>query len=203
MAVVNTTNSLAPVNGQGNSSAHSSHANGKAEEGTTFSVVASAPKRLTPQLAASPSSAGHTDPRHITNNSMSSEGHDFFEQVLKMRAFRQELLASNLANTDTPGYKAVDIDVASSVQNLLASGRVMPLAQAITDIRHMAQRSESMPFSVPVKYRIPAQMSIDGNTVEQDVEMAQFTDNSIRYQFTLDRVGGHYKHMLEMLRNLK
>lgn len=202
MAVVNTANSSAPVNGQTSSTAHSSHANGNVA-GVPFSVSSTEPKRETPKLTASSASGGHADPKHIANDSMSSAGHEFFEQVLKMRAFRQELLASNLANTDTPGYKAVDIDIASTLRELTESARAMPLAQAMTDSRHLVRKSEPAPFRVPVKYRIPTQMSIDGNTVEQEVEMAQFSENAIRYQFTLDRVGAHYKHMLEMLRNLK
>lgn len=79
---------------------------------------------------------------------------------------------------DTPNYKAVDIDVPEAL------------------------RREQSVSAVPIYYRTPLQPSLDGNTVEMDAERANFADNTIRYLFALDRVNGHYKKMMELLRNL-
>lgn len=187
---------------QASSSSHESHNNGNAGI-TPFSIGSSAPTNDMPKLALSAVSDVHANTKNLSINSMSNKGHEFFELALKMRAFRQEILASNIANADTPAYKAVDIDIALSLRDMAGKWQVMPLTPTITDDRHFVRLLEATPLSFPVKYRIPAQVSIDGNTVEQDVEEAQFSDNAIRYQFTLDRVGAHYKHMLEMLMNLK
>lgn len=102
------------------------------------------------------------------------------ERALKIRWYRMELLASNIANADTPGYKARDIDVAEAL--------------------HM--RVET-PSEIPIKYVAPSQISADGNTVEMDVERAKFAENALMYQFSLQQVMGHYRDMLELFKNLK
>ena len=109
-----------------------------------------------------------------------SGGHALHETALSLRAYRLQLLASNIANADTPGYKAVDIDVEEALRN-----------------------GWSTPSEVPLKYRVPAQPSVDGNTVELDTERAKFAQTALMYQFSLNHAMGHYKDMMELLRNLK
>lgn len=99
------------------------------------------------------------------------------ERALGLRAYRQELLASNIANADTPGYKAVDIDI------------------------NEALRSGKSKDDVPIQYRIPAQGSADNNTVDMDVERAHFAQNALMYEYTVDRVKGHYKEIEDLLKN--
>ena len=99
------------------------------------------------------------------------------ERALGLRAYRQELLVSNIANADTPGYKAVDIDV------------------------NEALRTGKSKAEVRVQYRIPAQGSADNNTVDMDIERAQFAQNALMYEYTVDRVKGHYKEMDELLKS--
>ena len=106
--------------------------------------------------------------------------HRVHEMALALRAYRQELLASNIANADTPGYKAVDIDVEETLRN----------------------RQSNIP-TIPLRYHVPGQASIDGNTVEMDVERAKFAQNALMYEFAVDRVKGHYMHMMELLKDLK
>ena len=109
----------------------------------------------------------------------------FNETALSLRAQRQELLASNIANADTPNYKARDIDFASALQGVLA--RTTPPAGVLnaTAANHLggaAQRGDVLPNGTPVQYRTPAQGSVDGNTVDMDVERNQFADNALRYE---------------------
>jgi flagellar basal body rod protein FlgB len=101
------------------------------------------------------------------------------ERALALRGKRLEVLAANIANADTPGYKAVDIDVEAAL------------------------RAGETAETVQVKYRIPLQPSIDGNTVEMEAERAQFADAAVRYQFSLDRALKHYMHISELLKDLK
>ena len=109
----------------------------------------------------------------------------FNETALSLRAQRQELLASNIANADTPNYKARDIDFASALQGVLA--RTTPPAGVLnaTAANHLggaSQRGDVLPNGTPVQYRTPAQGSVDGNTVDMDVERNQFADNALRYE---------------------
>lgn len=108
----------------------------------------------------------------------------FMEQAMKLRTYRQELLGSNIANADTPGYKAKDIDFAAALAN--AQGiKNDTLKMATTDQRHLGLAGASNPLDAKVLYRTEKQASIDGNTVDTDTEMADFTDNAVRYQAEL------------------
>lgn len=103
----------------------------------------------------------------------------FNEAALKLRGHRQEVLASNLANADTPNYKAQDFRFAEALTR--AVGRDSSMTMAHTHGRHL-QGSGTNPLQPRLLFRNESQPSIDGNTVETDVEMAQFSDNAIRYQ---------------------
>lgn len=115
--------------------------------------------------------------------------HNFQEQALSLHAYRLQLIASNIANADTPHYKAVDIDFREALR----------AAGGFNEHHHSGQISGSAP-SVPLKYHLPQQDSVDGNTVELDVERAKFAESALRYEFSLNRVSGHYKMMMELLK---
>jgi flagellar basal-body rod protein FlgB len=109
----------------------------------------------------------------------------FNEAALSLRSQRQQVLASNIANADTPNYKARDFDFASALQATMA--RSTPPAGVLnaTDPAHIggtAQSGDLMADGTPLLYRTPAQGSVDGNTVDMDVERNQFADNSLRYE---------------------
>jgi flagellar basal-body rod protein FlgB len=110
----------------------------------------------------------------------------FNETALSLRAQRQEVLASNIANADTPNYKARDIDFASALQGALA--RTEPPAGVLnqTNPAHAGGLGQGggdyLPNGTPVLYRTPAQGSADNNTVDMDVERNQFADNALRYE---------------------
>ncbi|WP_269531985.1 flagellar basal body rod protein FlgB [Chitinimonas sp. BJYL2] len=110
----------------------------------------------------------------------------FNEAALKLRATRQEVIASNIANADTPGYKARDFDFAQALGNAVASqrGANQGMGMARTDGRHLAGNSRSV-LEADLLYRNDVQPSIDGNTVDMNIEMANFTDNAVRYQASL------------------
>lgn len=119
----------------------------------------------------------------------------FQQTALSLRAARQELLASNIANADTPNYKARDVNFASALQNALAgTSAQLPVAQ--TSTAHLEGNSGGSVLSAPVMYRRPVQPSADGNTVDMDVERAQFADNALRYEASVKFISEEIKMML-------
>ena len=122
-----------------------------------------------------------------------------FNQVaLSLRATRQELIASNIANADTPNYKAKDIDFASALQGAL-TGSGQKLQVAVTSAQHLAGATGESVMGAPVQYRKPLQPSADGNTVDMDVERAQFADNALRYEASVTFVTNDVKNVLAAL----
>ncbi|MDX1561840.1 MAG: flagellar basal body rod protein FlgB [Gammaproteobacteria bacterium] len=105
------------------------------------------------------------------------------EAALKFRAARMDVLAANLANVDTPGYKARDVEFADALRT---ASRQQGLKR--TDPRHIGGTRSA--DSAALKYRVPYQPSLDGNTVESDLELARFAENAIGYQASLMFVNG-------------
>lgn len=122
-----------------------------------------------------------------------------FQQVaLNLRAARQELIASNIANADTPNYKARDIDFANALRGAMeGSGEKLPVS--MTSPLHMAGASGETVMGAPVLYRVPLQPSADGNTVDMDVERAQFADNALRYEASVRFISDKTKEVLSAL----
>lgn len=122
----------------------------------------------------------------------------FHQMALNLRAARQELLASNIANADTPNYKARDIDFSSALQGALQGGGAqLPLAG--TAAAHLQGDARETVMGAPVQYRIPTQPSADGNTVEMDTERAQFADNALRYEASVRFISDKAKDVLAAL----
>lgn len=119
----------------------------------------------------------------------------FQQLALNMRAARQELLASNIANADTPNYKARDIDFASALKSAMA-GAPAGLPVVKTAPAHLEGNSGTSIMGAPVMYRKPVQPSADGNTVDMDVERAQFADNALRYEASVMFVNARLKSIL-------
>ncbi len=116
----------------------------------------------------------------------------FQQTALNLRAARQELLASNIANADTPNYKAKDVNFATALQSALA-GTAAALPAAQTSPVHLQGNTGQTIMGTPVMYRVPAQPSADGNTVDMDVERTQFTDNALRYEAGVTFVSAELK----------
>ena len=122
----------------------------------------------------------------------------FNQAALNLRAAKQELMASNIANADTPNYKARDIDFASALQGAL-TGSGQKLQVAVTSPQHLAGATGESVMGAPVQYRKPLQPSADGNTVDMDVERAQFADNALRYEASVTFVSADVKNVLAAL----
>lgn len=95
--------------------------------------------------------------------------------ALKVRGERTELLANNLANADTPGFKARDIDFRTALANA---------------------EQGSPTSSSALKYRVPLAPSLDGNTVDVQLEQAAFAENAVRYQATLSFLSARFRSLM-------
>jgi flagellar basal-body rod protein FlgB len=120
-------------------------------------------------------------------------------QALKVREQRTEVLARNLANADTPGYKAQDLDfraaLAATSQPAGAAGFNGPVA---TQAGHMGVGAalDGGSTSAFLKYRTPLAPALDGNTVDAQLEQAAFADNAVRYQATLQFLSSKFRSLL-------
>jgi flagellar basal-body rod protein FlgB len=103
------------------------------------------------------------------------------EPALLLHGQRLGVLAANMANADTPNYKARDIDFSAVLQHTEAA----PLALETTQAGHIALAGDAA-GAADLKYRNPYQASLDGNTVEMPVEQAAFSENNVRYQASLN-----------------
>ncbi|MDR0379087.1 MAG: flagellar basal body rod protein FlgB [Candidatus Accumulibacter sp.] len=104
----------------------------------------------------------------------------FQERALGLRAHRQQVLAGNIANADTPHYKARDFDFTTALEEALSGRDENSLSLRLTNTRHLPGSAGEGDLNL--LYRVPTQDSADGNTVEMDIERMQFTDNAIRYE---------------------
>lgn len=138
------------------------------------------------------------------------------EKALAIYSRRAELLASNLANADTPGYKARDIDFKAALQNSLqlsassSTGhpysRTANLAGQLETTRsnHIqtagADRVSISDAAIEIQYRQPDHASLDGNTVDSQAEKSRFAENALRYQASLSFLDGKFKGMMAALK---
>ncbi|SDH84566.1 flagellar basal body rod protein FlgB [Pseudomonas panipatensis] len=106
-------------------------------------------------------------------------------RALQVRTQRSEILAANLANQDTPGFLARDIDFAGEMQRLDPHGEDADLAFADEPAQ--------------LKYRIPNQPSEDGNSVEQGVEQAEFSRNVTGFQTSLTFLGMNFRGLKQAI----
>lgn len=118
---------------------------------------------------------------------------DFHQAALGLRAQRQALLASNIANADTPHYKARDLDFGSALKGAL-NGRVgQPLALSTTTSGHIP--AQGMALAPHLQYRTEEQSSVDGNTVNMDTERAAISQNAVYYEASLSFINGLLRTM--------
>ena len=122
---------------------------------------------------------------------------DFHGQALALRSERQRLIASNIANADTPGYVARDINFS---QTLLAATTGMNAASTLSAPQsgHMLGNS-GFTTEAQLVYATPSQTTLDRNTVDMDRERANFTDNSVKYEATLRFINSNVRTMLSAI----
>ena len=125
------------------------------------------------------------------------------ETAINLRAQRQQLLASNIANADTPNYKARDIDFSKSLQTALSRSEAASGAMTKTDPAHLDANpnvdGSAGTDGTTILYRTPTQPSADGNTVDMNVERNQFSDNAIHYEAGLTLITAQIKDMLAVI----
>ena len=125
----------------------------------------------------------------------------FHEAALRLRSERQQALASNIANADTPNFKARDFDFSQALQNAVGRTSGAPAAPmaglAQTDGGHQAGNGSVTRAGAPsMLYRTGVQGGVDGNTVDMDVERNQFADNALRYEASITMISSQIKNLL-------
>jgi flagellar basal-body rod protein FlgB len=147
----------------------------------------------------------------------------FGKQALDLRAYRQQVLTSNIANSDTPGYQARDLDFSSALTSALArsgvstgvSTNTLPLAAPSAGVAavgaggavtlstdapgQLAGNSNATGEYGTLMYRNIAQPSLDNNTVDLDTERLNFADNALHYETGLTVLSGQIKAMMAAL----
>jgi flagellar basal-body rod protein FlgB len=117
------------------------------------------------------------------------------EQALLLRARRAEVLATNLANADTPDFKARDIDFRAVLANATGTGSDLRK----TNDRHLSVMGQDA-ASAQLMYRYPLQPSLDGNTVDTQIEQSAFMRNALDYQASLSFVNSRITGLVKALR---
>ena len=113
--------------------------------------------------------------------------------ALSLRAKRNEILASNIANAATPNYKARDIDFEAEIKKYQKDGPIQA-----THNQHISIKKPVSPGKV--QFRKNVNPSLDGNTVELSVEQLQFAENSMRYQSTLSFLSGKINTLMSAIK---
>jgi flagellar basal-body rod protein FlgB len=117
--------------------------------------------------------------------------------ALAVRGRRTELLATNLANADTPNYKARDLDFREALAAATRPGTTgRGLALATTQQGHLGGAAAANPADAALKFRVPLAPALDGNTVDAQLEQAQFAENAVRYQATLTFLGARFRSLM-------
>jgi flagellar basal-body rod protein FlgB len=146
-----------------------------------------------------------------------TESIDFHGRALLLRAERQKMLASNIANADTPGYAARDFDFRAALaeatgrapestrsgQATGTGGAAAPRAPAVaaTHPGHLGGGpAPGRIDSTAMRYRAVEQPSLDANTVDLDRERANFADNAVRYEAGLRFINGSVRTLLSAIR---
>lgn len=115
------------------------------------------------------------------------------EQALYVRARRSGVIASNLANADTPNYKAQDLDFQSVLRSSLGHSTEGSIRLATT---HGAHQGAGNGGDGDTLYRVPTQPSLDGNTVDAQIEKVKFAENALQYQASLQFLGSKIQGMI-------
>ncbi|KAA0876580.1 flagellar basal body rod protein FlgB [Nitrincola tapanii] len=106
-------------------------------------------------------------------------------EALTLRARRAEVISNNIANADTPNFKARDLDFKAALEGRMSSSGIETVSLVRTQSGHQPA-FVNPDFAADLLYRIPQQPAVDGNTVEVQEEMARFTDNALRYQASFE-----------------
>jgi flagellar basal-body rod protein FlgB len=114
--------------------------------------------------------------------------------ALQVHARRTEVIASNLANADTPNFKARDVDFRAALAEASAPGATLPMQS--TNARHLSTSGAGPADATPLQYRVPLAPSLDGNTVDAHLEQAAFAETAVRYQATLTFLNSKFRALM-------
>jgi len=123
----------------------------------------------------------------------------FHETALKVGAQRQQTIASNMANADTPGFRAGDVDFAATLARATGDSAVARVALRGTQPGHIDKstgRDAVVVSTADVVPRASTQPSVDGNTVDLDAERASFADNTVRYEASFSFLNHQIKTLM-------
>ena len=120
------------------------------------------------------------------------------QQALKVRVRRAAILANNLANTDTPHFKARDIDFKGILRG--ESLRLSASKTSLIETDHQHISGQALTSNNDLLYRVPNQPSIDGNTVEEQVEHAAYMSNALEFQSSFQFLNSKFKKLTSALR---
>lgn len=118
-------------------------------------------------------------------------------QAMNLRTQRHQVLASNIANADTPNYKARDFSFEKAMQNAVAGRGAGGIALATTASNHL--RGGGANGGAALQFRTETQSAVDGNTVDMDVERAQIAENALQYQIVSQLISDKFKGMRSAL----
>lgn len=116
-------------------------------------------------------------------------------QAMQLRSQRNEVLATNIANADTPGYKARDLDFSAVLRQTAPGGENLRL----THVRHLDANGAGN-GEPRLMYRIATQPTQDGNTVDMQQEQATFAENAVRYQASLEFLNSRIRGLLTAIK---
>ena len=119
-------------------------------------------------------------------------------QALTLRSERTSLLARNIAQADTPGYKSRDIDFQSVLAEQM-NGKHMQTSLAGTDSAHITRTADGQ-GGYDVQYRVPLMPSLDGNTVDVQTEQSKFAENNMRFLASLRFVDGRFGSLVTAIK---
>ena len=117
----------------------------------------------------------------------------FHQTALNARAYRQQVIASNIANADTPNFKARDLDFREALKGALGGGTAN-LDLRTTHAAHLPG-AVATPMAAALKFRNEEQGAVDGNTVNMDVERSAFAENAVQYQASVTFINGLLRSM--------
>ncbi|HEY4213892.1 MAG TPA: flagellar basal body rod protein FlgB [Steroidobacteraceae bacterium] len=116
------------------------------------------------------------------------------QDALKVYGQRTEVLATNLANADTPNFRARDVDFKSALAAAGSPSGSLPMTA--TNAGHVTTNSADPVGAANLKYRVPLAPSLDGNTVDVQMEQAQFAQNAVHFQATLTFLNARFRGLM-------
>lgn len=124
---------------------------------------------------------------------------DFQAQALRLRGERQQVIASNIANADTPGFQAREMNFVQALRE--ATGEIAAAGRMQSTQPGHLQPLAGAASPAGLRYATPAQTNLDSNTVDMDRERASFADNSVKYEATLRFINGTVRSLTDAMRS--